>query len=128
MFEYAAGFVILANLVVIGVEAQLSLSMDSEFPDLSWPWWMERIFLLIYCFEIFLRIVAGGFGVLRDVWFLMDLALVMTGWTALLFLPLAGVDALAAEKLLIVRGLRLLRLVRALRMINHFKVIWRQNH
>lgn len=125
MFEYAAGFVILANLVVIGVEAQLSLSMDSEFPDLSWPWWMERIFLLIYCFEIFLRIVAGGFGVLRDVWFLMDLALVMTGWTALLFLPLAGVDALAAEKLLIVRGLRLLRLVRALRMINHFKVIWR---
>ena len=34
-----------------------------------------------------------------------------------------GVDALAAEKLLIVRGLRLLRLVRALRMINHFKAI-----
>ena len=49
MFEYAAGFVILANLVVIGIEAQLSLSMDSEFPELSWPWWMERIFLLVYC-------------------------------------------------------------------------------
>eukprot|EP00439_Symbiodinium_sp_Y106_P042471 s1244_g5.t1 len=125
MFEYAAGFVILANLVVIGIEAQLSLSMDSEFPELSWPWWMERIFLLVYCLEIFLRIVAGGVAVLKDVWFLMDLALVLVGWTALLFLPLAGVDALAAEKLLIVRGLRLLRLVRALRMINHFKVIWR---
>ncbi|CAE7735285.1 Catsper1 [Symbiodinium pilosum] len=125
-FEYAAGFVILANLVVIGIEAQLSIDMvPMEFPPLSWPWWLERIFLLIYCFEIILRIVAGGRKIFRDVWFLMDLALVCVGWMALLFLPLAGVDALAAEKLLIVRGLRLLRLVRALRMINHFKVIWR---
>ena len=49
-FEYAAGFVILANLVVIGIEAQLSIDMvPMEFPPLSWPWWLERIFLLIYC-------------------------------------------------------------------------------
>ncbi|CAE7345845.1 Ide [Symbiodinium natans] len=125
-FEYAAGMVILANMIVIGIEAQESLNLDQlEFAEYTWPWFAERLFLLIYSVEIVLRIIAGGCAALKDPWFLMDFTLVCIGWAALLFLPLAGVDALAAEKLLIVRGLRLLRLVRALRMINHFKVIWR---
>jgi len=52
--------------------------------------------------------------------------LVTIGLLALLVAPNIGADSMeGVEKLLIVRGLRLLRLVRALRMVNHFKIMWR---
>ena len=48
-FEYAAGMVILANMIVIGIEAQESLNLDQlEFAEYTWPWFAERLFLLIY--------------------------------------------------------------------------------
>lgn len=34
-------------------------------------------------------------------------------------------DMSGSEKLLVVRGLRLFRLMRALRMLSHFKIVWR---
>mmetsp|Transcript_41187 Transcript_41187/g.76570 ORF Transcript_41187/g.76570 Transcript_41187/m.76570 type:complete len:531 (-) Transcript_41187:204-1796(-) len=124
-FEISAGFIIMVNLVTIGIEVQVSVQMGAEFGNWSWPWVMERFFLLLYCMEATLRYAAIGNEILKDLWYLTDLALLFVGFLALLVLPLSGVDGQSAEKLLIVRGLRLLRLVRALRMFSHFKVIWR---
>ncbi|CAE7538617.1 Catsper1, partial [Symbiodinium pilosum] len=126
-FEYCVGAVIFANLITIGIEAQVSLEMGQEFEVGSWAWIVERVFLIFYCFEAGLRLAAFGRNILLDVWFLSDLALVVIGILALFIMPaLAGQsDPVAVEKLLIVRGLRLLRLVRALRMFDHFKIMWR---
>ena len=58
--------VIFLNLIMIGIEAQVSLIMEEEFPPWSWPWVSERVFLLVYC------ILAQPFylGLLRsDPWF-----------------------------------------------------------
>ena len=58
----------------------------------------------------------------------MDLSLVALGIWALVIIPVAGGDdGLGFERLLVFRGLRLLRLVRALRMVSHFKIMWRRS-
>lgn len=125
-FEYASGFIILVNLITIGIEAEESLQRGQELGRDSWAYAIERIFLMIYCVEAALRLVAHGRAAFRDGWFLMDVALVTIGLLALLVAPNIGAASMeGVEKLLIVRGLRLLRLVRALRMVNHFKIMWR---
>jgi len=125
-FEYVTGSVIFLNLIMIGIEAQVSLLMEEEFPPWSWPWVSERVFLLIYCIELALRFFAGE-KLWKDFWFCTDACLVTVGVFALVIMPLTELDAFifGPEKLLIVRGVRLLRLVRALRMFKHFKVMWR---
>lgn len=128
-FEYASGFIILVNLITIGIEAEESLQRGQELGRDSWAYAIERVFLMIYCLEAALRLVAHGCASFRDGWFLMDVALVTIGLLALLVAPNIGAESMISmegvEKLLIVRGLRLLRLVRALRMVNHFKIMWR---
>ena len=68
-----------------------------------------------------------GFGwqILWDLWFLIDLALIFVGILALVVIPTSASKMTGFEKLLLVRGLRLLRLMRVLRMVHHFKIIWR---
>ena len=57
----------------------------------------------------------------------LDLVLIIVGLLALLLIPIvaSGSDVAGFEKLLVVRGLRLFRLMRALRMLSHFKIVWR---
>ncbi|CAE7879495.1 SCN1A [Symbiodinium microadriaticum] len=143
-FEYASGFVIMLNLATIGVEAELSLERGEEFGAESWPYLVERLFLAVYFVEAVARALASGWSACRDGWFLMDegphlgciqgvmtprASLVCVGLLTLLVVPSFGANELqSVEKLLIVRGLRLLRLLRALRMVSHFKIMWRLVH
>lgn len=52
-FEYLTGLIILANIITIGVEAELSLSVDAE---VSWATTVEQVFLVIYSLELVLRL------------------------------------------------------------------------
>ncbi|OLP94417.1 Voltage-dependent L-type calcium channel subunit alpha-1S [Symbiodinium microadriaticum] len=130
-FEYLTGFIILLNMVTIGLDAELSLHSDIPGAyDTEWIKNIERGFLAVYTVELVLRLVGGGVRILTSSWFLLDAFLVTVGLLALVIVPIVGSaeqDAALSgiEKILVVRGLRLLRLVRALRMISHFKVMWR---
>ncbi|CAJ1404237.1 unnamed protein product [Effrenium voratum] len=122
-FEWATGILILLNMVTIGIEAEVSVTNPGNS---HWSGDMERGFLAIYTVELVLRILAGGLQTFTNGWFLLDFFLVVVGLVALVVAPFLSGDSLEGiEKLLIMRGLRLLRLVRALRMISYFKVMWR---
>lgn len=133
-FEYVTGLIILLNMVTIGLEAEMSamaLAGTAKPDESSWIKEVEKAFLAIYTVELLLRLLAGGRAIFRSFWFLMDFFLVMVGVFGLLIIPAIGESFLSEagfEKLLVVRGLRLLRLVRALRMVSHFKVMWRLVH
>jgi len=123
-FEYITGVIILLNMIMIGVEAGLSI----ENGDIQWATWIERAFLTVYTVELSLRLFVGGRQLFKSPWFLLDFSLVCVGIIALVVAPILGQGTLGGiefEKVLVVRGLRLLRLARALRMVGHFKVIWR---
>lgn len=125
-FEYVTGFVIALNLVLIGIEADASYAQQKD--HLPWAYVTERLFFFIYCFEALLRFIAGS-NIFKDIWFFTDMMLITIAFVALWILPLTvGNSADGVEKLLLVRGVRLLRLVRALRMFKHFKVMWRLVH
>jgi len=125
-FEWIAGILILLNLISIGIEAELSVTNNLTFYGGFWPGGVERIFLALYCIEALIRLMAGGWSTFKDLWFVMDVVLILVGLFALLIMPVVIAETgLPFERLLVVRGLRLLRLVRALRMISHFKVVWR---
>eukprot|EP00913_Durusdinium_trenchii_P033058 g30949.t1 len=124
LFEFCTGLIIAANIALIGVEAEMSLLGHNT----SWATTSEQIFLTIYTVELFLRAVVGRWSVFRSNWFLLDLVLVVVGLLALVVIPIFERSENAQkgwEQILIIRGLRLLRLARVLRMVWRFKVIWR---
>jgi len=124
-FEYLTGIIILANIITIGVEAELSLSVDAE---VSWATTVEQVFLVLYSLELVMRLAGGGLQIFWSCWFLLDFFLVCVGMVALVVAPVltgGGTQMDGFEKLLVVRGLRLLRLARVLRMVGRFKVVWR---
>ena len=125
-FEYASGFVILLNVIAIGFEADLSLA-GNEWESSSWFAGSERIFLAIYCAEAILRAFGLGRTLLSDGWYIMDLFLIVIVMVTLAVVPMLANqhDIASFRKLLVVRGLRLLRLLRVCRMVHHFKIIWR---
>lgn len=121
-FEYLTGFIILANMVVIGAEAEMALLGR----DTTWATEIERSFLAIYTFELVLRICAGGFGIFKSAWSYLDLFLVVVGIIALVVAPsLESSTGDEWERVLIVRGLRLLRLARVLRTLRRLQIVWR---
>ncbi|CAL1144510.1 unnamed protein product [Cladocopium goreaui] len=123
-FEYGSGLVIFLNLIAIGFEAELSLEAG-DYDTGFWFHGLERLFLCIYCAEALFRAFSFGWQILWDLWFLIDLALIFVGILALVVIPMSASKMTGFEKLLLVRGLRLLRLMRVLRMVHHFKIIWR---
>eukprot|EP00439_Symbiodinium_sp_Y106_P067714 s720_g11.t1 len=128
LFEFVAGILILLNLIFIGIEAQVSLQTGEVYAENFWPGGVERIFLVLYAIEATLRVTGLGCAAFKDLWFLMDLTLIMIGALALEIVPRVagpGTEAESFYSVLVVRGFRLFRLVRALRMLRHFKLIWR---
>lgn len=124
-FEYLTGIIILANIIMIGIEAEMSLTKKEE---MSWATNVEQAFLAVYTLELLLRIAGGGIRTFWSCWFLLDFFLVCVGMLAVVVAPMltgGGTDMAGFEKLLVVRGLRLLRLARVLRMVGRFKVVWR---
>ncbi|CAE6972011.1 unnamed protein product [Symbiodinium sp. CCMP2592] len=122
-FEAFTCCVIVLNMMMLGIEAEISLINENE--EVVWATWVERIFLAVYTAECALRLFAKGSDCFRNMWFLLDFFLVIVGLLALVIFPLVGTAAGGIEKILVVRGLRLLRLARALRMVGRLKVIWR---
>lgn len=123
-FEIVTGIIIFVNMLTIGIEAQLSLSRTGV-PE--WVETMEKAFLFIYTLELLARVMAGGFRAFWNAWFLLDFFLVAVGVLAIMLRWLGPDSPLSIdgfEKILVFRALRLLRLVRALRMFEHFKVVW----
>lgn len=73
-----------------------------------------------------MRFAVGRWPLFRSGWFLLDFFLVCLGLLALVVIPTIETGAQEGfEQVLIVRGLRLLRLARVLRMVHRFKVVWR---
>ena len=122
LFEYITGFIIFVNMTLIGIETEMALLGR----DTGWATEIERAFLAMYTFEIVLRVIAGGFGVFKSAWMLLDLFLVCAGLAALIIIPaVQDSDTDWWQSLLIVRGLRLLRLARVLRTLRRLQVVWR---
>jgi len=89
---------------------------------------VEMAFLLIYCFELLVRICAHGWQNLRDAWFVSDVVLVVVGLVGLTVEKIAtnGADDTGLlQQAMIVRTFRLLRVIRAFRMIFFFNMMWR---
>eukprot|EP00438_Fugacium_kawagutii_P036180 Skav232967 [mRNA] locus=scaffold1735:213071:213697:+ [translate_table: standard] len=120
-FEVCASLVILLNLITIGIQADLELN---SAPPL-WMTAVERSFLFVYTVEVTLRFVAKGPNIFCDAWFLLDFFLVLTGMFFLVAAPLMKIDFRDWDKVLVIRGLRLLRLARVLRLLGRFKDVWR---
>jgi len=121
-FEHITGSLIMVNMIIIGIEAEISLQGGKA----DWGMQVERSFLAIYTVELVLRVMAYGTRSLRSPWMLLDLFLVILGFVALVLAPLFRGSALDGfDKLMVARGLRLLRLARALRLSRRFKVVWR---
>lgn len=124
LFEYITGTIIFANIVIIGIEADMTLKSGEP----SWSQQVEQTFLVVYTLELILRVLGGNAEIFQSCWFLMDFFLVCVSVIAIVVAPImtgggSGMDGF--EKLLVVRGLRLLRLARVLRMVGRFKVVWR---
>eukprot|EP00913_Durusdinium_trenchii_P022364 g21009.t2 len=66
-FEYVTGLIIFANLITVGIELEMTLTVP-EFQKAVWPQVAERIFLFIYFVELVLRSFAGGMQNLKERW------------------------------------------------------------
>lgn len=125
-FDFAVGALILINIALIGWEQSAVISgRNTQGFRVA-----EHCFLVVYIFEISLRIVSEGKRMFKSHLFLFDMVLVAIGvvssWIVGPVVTLTESDVQGVlDKLFIFRTLRLLRLVRALRLFVQFKTIWR---
>jgi len=122
IFDYIMGVIILANAVSVGLEVQYSLQSGE---DTGWMYWLDFSFVMIYILEFLVRLLAWGLRkCFSDPWCLLDFALVCVGVLSLIAQPL-GLQVKELESLLVVRSLRLVRLIGALRLLKQFRTVWR---
>lgn len=119
-FDVAIGFVILANSLTIGIEQ----SFEIEGMSTSTLENLEHVFLGVYVLELAARFAAYGVQCLKDNWVKFDGLLVVVGIFGTWILPplLGSVEELAP--LMVLRTMRLARLVRTVRLLVKFKVLW----
>lgn len=117
-FECIISLAILVNSVMLGVESQMSL----DHRDIAWSKTAEICFLIIFTFEILLRLIAHRSRI--DGWFLFDALLVFIAFVDQ-FIQLLSAGTGAEQQVLILRTMRLFRLIRTFRMIKQIRSIWR---
>jgi len=100
-FEPIVCLIILSNLVIQGFEIEHSLLPE---PKSEWPIGVEICFLSFYVVELILRILAYGPAGFTDLWFLMDLIIIISS----------------------IVGLVLYR--RSLKGVNRFRIVWHLLH
>jgi len=105
-FEKLIMFVIIANCVTMAIEPRVVVT--KEVRTYSIYDYLEVIFQLIYTFECILKIVALGFvyeknSYLRDMWNVVDFAIVSASWVTIFY----GDSSISAFRA--VRALRTLR-------------------
>ncbi|XP_053380538.1 voltage-dependent calcium channel type A subunit alpha-1-like isoform X4 [Mercenaria mercenaria] len=109
-FEYMVLLTIIANCVVLGLEEHLP--QHDKTPLAEQLEKTELYFLIIFCVEALLKIVALGFilhrgSYLRNVWNIMDFVVVVTGFITII-----------ASSTLDLRTLRAVRVLRPLKLVS----------
>eukprot|EP00927_Polykrikos_kofoidii_P040610 TRINITY_DN34676_c0_g1_i1.p1 TRINITY_DN34676_c0_g1~~TRINITY_DN34676_c0_g1_i1.p1 ORF type:complete len:622 (-),score=119.09 TRINITY_DN34676_c0_g1_i1:86-1951(-) len=121
-FDGFIGIVIVTNALTIGLEQ----SLDLQGNDTSKVEVVENFFLVIYMFELGLRIFSIGSTCFREHWVKFDAFLILTGcltnWIIAPFFQDEGGDKLGP--LLVLRTARLLRLAKMARFLNRFEQFW----
>eukprot|EP00930_Biecheleria_cincta_P062160 TRINITY_DN47662_c0_g1_i1.p1 TRINITY_DN47662_c0_g1~~TRINITY_DN47662_c0_g1_i1.p1 ORF type:complete len:581 (-),score=103.49 TRINITY_DN47662_c0_g1_i1:4-1689(-) len=123
-FGFIMGLVVLVDSVSMGIEAQWSLQPEW---DRRWPLALDIAFTCIYSTEIIIHLVGWRRSTFTDPWFWFALALVLIGIASMVPPFRAGSQepAQILDRILVVRTFRLLRPLRALRMMKHFRTLWR---
>jgi voltage-gated sodium channel len=117
-FDAAIGVVIVMNSLTIGLESSLSLNPAN---DLSIFEFLEKIYMAVYCVELGLRFFAYKLTCLANPWVQFDAFLVAISFVSLAYESIGGGNL---GPLNIVKVLRLSRLVRALRLVVQFRMLW----
>mmetsp|Transcript_129806 Transcript_129806/g.252893 ORF Transcript_129806/g.252893 Transcript_129806/m.252893 type:complete len:549 (+) Transcript_129806:59-1705(+) len=130
VIEAMITFLILANSIVMGVEAQMELKGNSMFVFIV----LEHIFLLCFTIELCLRIVAYTASVVyKNGWVAFDAVLVVIGILGnYIITPILehvkdnNNDMLkdTFRGLLVMRVIRLFRLARIVRLLAAFRTLW----
>lgn len=119
-FEPIICLIILSNLVIQGFEIEHSLLPE---PKSEWPIGVEICFLSFYVVELILRILAYGPAGFTDLWFLMDLIIIISSIVGLVLYSTNNFSSF-----LVIHGFRLLRLGRSLKGVNRFRIVWHLLH
>eukprot|EP00930_Biecheleria_cincta_P102320 TRINITY_DN94015_c0_g1_i1.p1 TRINITY_DN94015_c0_g1~~TRINITY_DN94015_c0_g1_i1.p1 ORF type:complete len:606 (+),score=104.07 TRINITY_DN94015_c0_g1_i1:154-1971(+) len=128
-FDYLIGFIIFVNSVCVGFEAESSLAAEEGGSE--WPQEVDAAFVCVYTVELVMRLFVHSWSCFRDPWFLFDFVLVFLGVISNIMLPALIFLQVVPEKpgfldpILVIRSFRLLRLLRAVRMLKQFQIIWR---
>lgn len=121
-FDIVIGVVILLNAVSIGTEQTLQLSGNSTAPVMV----VESIFLVIYIFELSLRLFVHGFLCFRDHWVKFDALLVGLGiFSSWIIEPFVDSMPDGLGLLMVLRIARLLRLAKMARFFAQVQEFWR---
>mmetsp|Transcript_15155 Transcript_15155/g.34518 ORF Transcript_15155/g.34518 Transcript_15155/m.34518 type:complete len:993 (-) Transcript_15155:52-3030(-) len=119
-FEIAMGVAILANLIFITAEQSYRLEGRSfGMFDAA-----EHAFLTIYVLELLARFYIWGLACLRNNYVLLDFVIVLMGVIATWILKPAMGDVDGLGPMFMLRIARLIRLVRALRLLVIFRELW----
>jgi len=112
--------IIIANSVAIGLEQSLRL----EHKDTTAFVTIDHMFLVVYVFELLMRVYALRRKSLRNGWIRFDSVLVLVGILGNWVLPplLGSAETLAS--LLVLRTARLLRLVRTVVLVTRLRELW----
>lgn len=121
-FDVGIGVVIALNAASIGIEQ----SFELERKDTSMLKVLESFFLVIYIFEVGLRLFAHGRQALSENWVRLDIFLVVVGvGTSWIVEPFSAADSLTNfGPVLGLRLLRLLRLAKTVRLFARFQECW----
>ncbi|CAK0813456.1 unnamed protein product [Prorocentrum cordatum] len=129
-FDAVMGMVIVASAISVGLEIQWDIQGREDLTSVLHA--LQHVYLVIFVIELLIRAVADGKIIVRNQWFQFDAVVVATGvvtsWICAPIMEFAGTDQSFLgifSKLLIVRTLRLLRLVRAFRLMEEFQDIWK---
>lgn len=117
-FDIFVGVVIFLNAICIGAELEYS-TQGEDTPMLQT---FEYVFLFLYTLELALRGLADGVKCFRDNWVKADAVLLVVGLGSEV-LEAVGVDGLGP--IIIMRSLRLMRFLRAVRMVGRWKTLWK---
>jgi hypothetical protein len=129
-FDGIMGIFILVSAVSVGLEIQWDLQGREDLTSILNT--LEHFYLVLFVIELFIRLAADGKKAMSSVWFQFDAILVSIGVVAnWIWAPImqhvdadkGTVDSFSI--LLVFRTLRLLRLVRAFRMMEQFQDMWK---
>lgn len=124
VIDFCFGFVIFVNSVTIGVET--AHRMQGE--EIAALQVLEQCFLLLYLIELGLRFLGSGWAAFASAWTKFDLFMVIVGigyqWILYPITAAYSAQRHPVAKLMLLRMCKMMRVLRALRIIDCFKSLW----